>query len=42
MYGRKYMGVHRTTFVIDEKGKIERVILKPKSSEHAQEIIKGA
>jgi thioredoxin-dependent peroxiredoxin len=42
MYGRKYMGVHRTTFVIDEKGKIERVVLKPKSSEHAQEILKGA
>lgn len=42
MYGRKYMGVHRTTFVIDQKGKIERVIIKPKSSEHAQEILKGA
>lgn len=42
MYGRKYMGVHRTTFVIDEKGKIERVILKPKSSQHAEEILKGA
>lgn len=42
MYGRKYMGVHRTTFVIDEKGRIERVILKPKSSEHAKEILKGA
>lgn len=42
MYGRKYMGVHRTTFVINEKGRIERVILKPKSSEHAKEILKGA
>lgn len=42
MYGRKYMGVHRTTFIIDEKGVIERIILKPKSSEHAKEILKGA
>ena len=42
MYGRKYMGVHRTTFVINEKGIIERVILKPKSSVHAEEILKGA
>lgn len=42
MYGRKYMGVHRTTFVINEKGIIERIILKPKSSMHAEEILKGA
>lgn len=39
MYGKKYMGVLRTTFIIDEKGIIERVILKPRSSEHAQEIL---
>lgn len=42
MYGRKYMGVIRTTFVIDEKGKIEKIFLKPKSAEHAQEIMKSA
>jgi peroxiredoxin Q/BCP len=39
LYGRKYMGVMRTTFLIDEKGKIERIIAKPKSKEHASEIL---
>ncbi|MFM1857044.1 MAG: hypothetical protein RLZ05_104 [Bacteroidota bacterium] len=39
MYGRTYQGIHRTTFIIDEKGKIERIIDKPKSSVHAQEIL---
>lgn len=39
LYGKKYMGVLRTTFVIDEKGKIEKIILKPKSSVHTQEIL---
>ena len=39
MYGREYMGVLRTTFLIDEKGKIERIIYKPKSKVHAEEII---
>lgn len=33
------MGIHRTTFIIDAKGKIERIITKPKSSTHAQEIL---
>lgn len=41
MYGRTYQGIHRTTFIIDEKGKIERIIDKPKSSEHAQEILES-
>lgn len=40
MYGRKYMGVLRTTFLIDEKGIIRKIIEKPKSAEHAEEIIK--
>ncbi len=39
MYGRKYMGVLRTTFLINEKGKIVHVIEKVKSKEHAQQII---
>lgn len=39
LYGRKYMGLHRTSFVIDEKGKILKVFLKPKSKQHAEEII---
>jgi peroxiredoxin Q/BCP len=39
MYGRKYMGVIRTTFVIDEKGVIRKIFLKPKTKEHAEEIL---
>ena len=40
MYGKKYMGLLRTTFVIDEKGIIKKIFKKPKSKEHAQEILK--
>lgn len=39
LYGRKYMGLHRTTFVIDEKGIIERIFLRPKNKAHAEEIL---
>jgi peroxiredoxin Q/BCP len=39
LYGRKYMGLHRTTFVINEKGIIQKIFLKPKSKQHAEEII---
>ncbi|MDF2193616.1 thioredoxin-dependent thiol peroxidase [Paraflavitalea sp. CAU 1676] len=39
LYGRKYMGLLRTTFVIDEKGFIRKVILRPKSKQHAEEIV---
>lgn len=39
LYGRNYMGVLRTTFVIDEKGKISKIFLKPKSKMHAEEIL---
>ena len=41
LYGRKYMGLHRTTFVIDEKGVIRKIFLKPKSKQHAEEIVKA-
>ena len=41
MFGNHYMGLHRTTFLIDEKGKIKKIILKPRSGNHAQEIIKA-
>ena len=41
MYGRKYMGVLRTTFLIDEAGKIVKIIEKPKVKEHADEIAAG-
>jgi len=39
LYGRAYMGLHRTTFLIDEKGFIKKILLKPKSKEHSQEIL---
>jgi peroxiredoxin Q/BCP len=35
------MGVHRTTFVIDEKGIIRKIFLKPKNKQHAEEIIEN-
>ncbi len=35
MYGRKYMGVERTTFVIDPEGRIARVFEKVKPAGHA-------
>lgn len=39
LYGRKYMGLHRTTFLIDEKGVIKKVFLRPKNKAHAAEIL---
>ncbi|HOZ70171.1 MAG TPA: thioredoxin-dependent thiol peroxidase, partial [Chitinophagaceae bacterium] len=39
LFGHKYMGVLRTTFVIDEKGVIVKVFTKPKSKMHAEEIL---
>src|SRR3954464_12341550 len=41
MFGNTYMGVHRTTFVIDEKGVIRKIFLHPKSKAHAEEIIEA-
>jgi len=39
MYGREYMGVARTTFVIDENGIIEEVIAKVKTNDHTSQIL---
>ncbi|MDP4264969.1 MAG: thioredoxin-dependent thiol peroxidase [Bacteroidota bacterium] len=39
LFGREYMGVLRTTFVIDGKGIICKIFLKPKNKAHAEEII---
>jgi len=39
MYGRKYMGIERTTFVIDEKGKIAHVFPKVKVAGHAAAVL---
>jgi len=41
MYGRKYMGIERTTFVIDEKGKIAEVFPKVKPAGHAAEVLEA-
>lgn len=41
MYGRKYMGLLRTTFLIDEKGIIIKIFKKPKSKIHSEEILKA-
>jgi peroxiredoxin Q/BCP len=42
MYGRKYMGVERTTFLIDAKGKIAEVWNKVKVPGHAEAVLKAA
>ncbi|OYV85815.1 MAG: thioredoxin-dependent thiol peroxidase [Ignavibacteriae bacterium 37-53-5] len=39
LYGRKYMGVERTTFVIDENGKIKKVFSKVKVDGHYEEVL---
>jgi len=39
MYGRKYFGILRTTFIIDEGGKVTRVFEKVKPSGHAAEVL---
>ncbi len=40
MYGRKYMGTARVTFLIDENGKIEEIIEKVKTKDHTAQILK--
>ena len=40
MYGRKYMGTARVTFIIDEEGKIEEIIEKVKTKDHSAQILK--
>jgi peroxiredoxin Q/BCP len=37
--GRTYLGVKRTTFLIDEKGKIKKIFEKVKPEEHAHEVL---
>ena len=39
MYGRKYMGIERTTFIIDKNGKIEKEWRKVKVKGHVDEVI---
>ena len=40
MYGKKYMGTARTTFLINENGVIEEVIEKVKTKDHTSQILK--
>lgn len=39
MYGRKYMGVERSTFLIDAKGRLARIWRKVKVKSHAEEVL---
>ena len=41
LYGRKYQGLHRTTFLIDGEGVVRKIFLKPRSKQHAEEIVKA-
>ena len=41
MYGKKYMGVLRSTFVIDEDGVIQEIFEKVKTKDHTNQIIKS-
>ena len=38
MYGKKYMGIERTTFLIDKEGKIAKIFRKVKPEGHADEV----
>lgn len=42
LYGRKYMGIDRSTFLIDPKGKISRIWRKVKVPGHAEEVLAAA
>ncbi|MGB0788811.1 MAG: thioredoxin-dependent thiol peroxidase [Marinirhabdus sp.] len=39
--GRTYNGIHRKTFVVDEGGKVSRVIDKVKTKDHAAQLLEG-
>ena len=41
MYGKKYMGIERTTFIIDEQGKISNIFPKVKVDEHYEEVVRA-
>jgi peroxiredoxin Q/BCP len=40
MYGRKYMGIERTTFIVDESGKIAKIYPKVSVTGHVDEVLK--
>ena len=39
LYGKKYMGTHRVTYIVDEAGKIAHVIEKVETENHAEQIL---
>ena len=39
MYGRKYMGIERSTFVIDAAGNVAKVMRKVKPADHADDVL---
>ena len=41
LYGREYEGILRTTYVIDENGRIEKVFKKVKTKDHASQILEA-
>ena len=40
MYGKSFFGIVRTTFIIDETGKIEKIIAKVDTKNHSEQIFK--
>ena len=41
LYGKKFMGIERTTFIIDKSGKIEKIFSKVKVKNHVADLIAG-
>lgn len=41
MYGKKYMGIERTTFIIDEEGKIRKIFSKVKVEGHMEDVLQA-
>ena len=41
MYGKKYMGIERTTVVIDKEGKVQKIFPKVKVTGHIEEVLKA-
>ena len=39
MYGKKYMGIERSTFVIDAAGNVAKIMRRVKPSEHADDVL---
>ena len=42
MYGRSYMGIERSTFLVDAQGRLARIWRKVKVAEHAAEVMRAA